>query len=155
MLSSNRRRRPRPCRYAAAGRRHQFELLERRLVLSSVVTIDPAQTLGTISPDLMGTNLLYAFERDAAWQDGQIVADLKELGVGFLRYPGGAVTSQYHWNDMMSPTVAASLRAGMTTETRRDIGNSGGGRCPLRLCFRAFPSSERRLLTGCRVVLPS
>ncbi len=53
-----------------------------------------------ISLDLIGTNLLYNAEKDAIWKDGHVADLLENLNVGYLRYPGGELTSSYHWNDL-------------------------------------------------------
>ena len=79
-------------------RRLQFESLEPRQLLAGNVAIDPTRPLGVISPDLIGTNVIYSRESDALWNDGRVAASLKALRTGFMRYPGGEVTSFYHWN---------------------------------------------------------
>jgi hypothetical protein len=76
----------------------QFEPLEPRQLLAGNVVVDPAHPLGVISPDLIGTNVIYSRESDALWNDGRVAQSLKELRTGFMRYPGGEVTSFYHWN---------------------------------------------------------
>lgn len=53
-----------------------------------------------ISPHLMGFNIVYAYEKDALWNDGKIESYLKEVNAGVLRYPGGTVTTYYHWNQL-------------------------------------------------------
>lgn len=92
---------PDPCR---AGKRQPrrllFEQLEPRRPMAAQVVIDPAQPLGKISPDLIGTNVIYSREHDALWSDGRVAASLKNLNTGFMRYPGGEVTSFYHWNKL-------------------------------------------------------
>ncbi len=51
-----------------------------------------------VSDKLMGFNLVYPHEKNSIWQDGKIAGYLKDVNVGFLRYPGGTVCSYYHWN---------------------------------------------------------
>jgi hypothetical protein len=51
-----------------------------------------------VSDKLMGFNLIYPHEKNSIWQDGKIAGYLKDVNVGFLRYPGGTVCSYYHWN---------------------------------------------------------
>src|SRR4051794_38407719 len=80
--------------------RLQLEPLEQRLLLTQIA-VHTSQVVGTISPDLTGTNALYAFEQDSDWQDGHIAADLKAIGTSLIRYPGGEVTSYWHWNDQV------------------------------------------------------
>jgi alpha-L-arabinofuranosidase len=73
-----------------------------------VITISPSQLRfppapGTvagplqsrISPELMGFNLFYTDEKDAMW--GAEKTALSALQIGFVRYPGGEVTSYFHW----------------------------------------------------------
>lgn len=76
----------------------QVEPLESRQVMAGLVSIDPAHSLGKISPDLIGTNVIYSREADALWADGSVAQSLKAIRTGFMRYPGGEVTSFYHWN---------------------------------------------------------
>lgn len=79
-------------------RRLEFEQLEQRQLLAGQVTVHTSHPLGTISPELIGTNVIYSRESDALWNDGRVAASLKDLRTGFMRYPGGEVTSFYHWN---------------------------------------------------------
>lgn len=51
-----------------------------------------------VSDKLLGFNVIYPHEKDAIWADGQIAEYLKNVNVGFIRYPGGTVCSFYHWN---------------------------------------------------------
>ena len=51
-----------------------------------------------VSDKLMGFNLIYPHEKNSIWRDGKIAGYLKDVDVGFLRYPGGTVCSYYHWN---------------------------------------------------------
>jgi hypothetical protein len=75
-----------------------LEPLEPRQLLAGDVAIDTSQSLGIISPKLIGTNVIYSRESDALWADSTIAESLKDLRTGFMRYPGGEVTSFYHWN---------------------------------------------------------
>ena len=61
------------------------------------LSINPGNK-ASVSPLLMGFNVIYPHEKDSIWQDGKIASCLKEVGVGFIRYPGGTVCSYYHWN---------------------------------------------------------
>ena len=47
----------------------------------------------------MGFNTVYCYEPDAVWKsgNGKIPQLLKQLNTGILRYPGGTVTTKYHW----------------------------------------------------------
>lgn len=95
-----------------------FETLEPRLALTSLVTINPSHPLGPISRDLIGTNVIYSNEPDAAWSDGQIAAALKALDTGFMRYPGGEVTSFYHWNKATGVPFVDSWNPDKPAESR-------------------------------------
>ncbi len=50
----------------------------------------------------MGFNIVYVYEKDAPWKDGKddVPALLKTLKTKPLRYPGGTVTTFYHWNKL-------------------------------------------------------
>ena len=54
----------------------------------------------TISPMIQGHGLIYSLENDAIYADGEMAQLYKDVGAGYLRYPGGAVTTMYHWNDL-------------------------------------------------------
>ncbi|HHW11281.1 MAG TPA: hypothetical protein GXX29_15100 [Firmicutes bacterium] len=60
--------------------------------------VDHKQVIGSISPLLMGVNVIYHLERDAYWRPEMIPAALRPLRMGFIRYPGGEITSVYHWD---------------------------------------------------------
>lgn len=51
-----------------------------------------------VSPLLLGFNAVYAHESDLVWSQGKIEGYLKEISTSVMRYPGGTVTSFYHWN---------------------------------------------------------
>ncbi len=63
------------------------------------VTVNAGETTGTVSPNIMGFNIVYCFEGDTPWQSGsgKVPAMLKKIGAGQLRYPGGTVATFYHW----------------------------------------------------------
>ncbi len=65
------------------------------------VTLDVSQEHGQISPLLMGFNIVFQTESDELWEKGKLDEKLKELKCGVLRFPGGEVTSYYHWNKMI------------------------------------------------------
>ena len=64
------------------------------------VRINGKQKLHTISPLIQGMGIIYSFEADSLYEDGRLAQIYKDVGVGFLRWPGGAVTTFYHWNDL-------------------------------------------------------
>lgn len=67
------------------------------------VSIKTAEEEGTVSPNLMGFNIVYCYEGDTPWQNGRgkVPVMLKSIGTKQLRYPGGTVATFYHWE---SPT---------------------------------------------------
>jgi len=72
---------------------------DEKPVPASEYSITPDKTkTSPVSDKLMGFNLVYPHEKNAIWQDGKIAGYLKDVKVAFLRYPGGTVTSFYHWN---------------------------------------------------------
>jgi alpha-N-arabinofuranosidase len=74
-----------------------------------------------ISEDLMGVNVVYHVEPDALWTQTSLTDVLYELGVSFIRYPGGEIVDQFHWDeagygrrDSWNPAVTTSDRAPAT-----------------------------------------
>lgn len=53
-----------------------------------------------ISPYLLGFNIVYAYEADSVWNDGKISGYLKDVSTSVMRYPGGTVSSYYHWDNL-------------------------------------------------------
>lgn len=53
-----------------------------------------------VSPYLLGFNIVYAYEADSIWSDGRIEGYLKNVNASVIRYPGGTVSSFYHWNEL-------------------------------------------------------
>ena len=53
-----------------------------------------------ISDYLMGFNVIYPHEKDVIWEDGEIASFLKNINTSLIRYPGGTVTSYYHWESL-------------------------------------------------------
>lgn len=53
-----------------------------------------------VSGLLMGFNLVYPHESDAIWDDGKIEGYMRDLDTRLLRWPGGTVSSYYHWNEL-------------------------------------------------------
>ncbi|WNC69169.1 hypothetical protein RI845_03185 [Thalassotalea nanhaiensis] len=64
------------------------------------ITIDGMQIKHTIHPMIQGQGLIYSHEADHIYADGSMAQLYKDVGAGFLRYPGGTVTTMYHWNDL-------------------------------------------------------
>ena len=64
--------------------------------------IDANESKGLVSPLLMGFGTIYSFEKDEMWLEGKgtLPTMLKRFKTGILRYPGGAPTNRYHWNDL-------------------------------------------------------
>lgn len=82
------------------------------------VSVFAKQEQGMVSPFLMGFNIVYAYEKDAPWK-AHVPELIKKLSTKPLRWPGGTVTTFYHWNnltgqgwaDSWSPTFDASKNA--------------------------------------------
>lgn len=62
--------------------------------------IDGTNLFHTISPMIQGQGLIYSHEADSIYEDGAMAQTFKDVGAGFLRWPGGTVTTHYHWNDL-------------------------------------------------------
>jgi hypothetical protein len=54
---------------------------------------------GRISPDLMGVSLTYHESPDDLWAETPITDLLYRMGVSFIRYPGGGVSNNFHWQN--------------------------------------------------------
>jgi alpha-N-arabinofuranosidase len=80
------------------------------------VTVEPARSLGTVSPHLFGgfVEHLGRCIYGGLYDEGSSLADergfrrdvldlLRELRVGVLRWPGGNFVSNYHWVDGIGP----------------------------------------------------
>ncbi|MGV3504768.1 MAG: hypothetical protein ACO1O1_13755 [Adhaeribacter sp.] len=61
------------------------------------ITVSPGKVLHPIHSDFWGTNFLYWVDDDAALAGGQIAGHLKEANMRILRYPGGTVADNFHW----------------------------------------------------------
>lgn len=73
----------------------------------SAAVFDPVYTVNlhpedkqAISPLLMGFNLVYAHETDAIWSGGKVTGFMNDVNASIFRYPGGTVTTFYHWNEL-------------------------------------------------------
>ncbi len=53
-----------------------------------------------ISDKLLGFNIIYSHYSDAFWANTPIKSELKNMGVSILRWPGGAPTNRFHWNNL-------------------------------------------------------
>ena len=72
------------------------------LLLLSVLRILPLELSSVkeevVSDRLLGFNVTYANSPDEMWADGKLIEAMASVRPGFLRYPGGTVTTFYHWN---------------------------------------------------------
>lgn len=94
---------------------------DKKTSAGCTVTINAVKEEGIVSPNIMGFNIVYCYEGDAAWQSGKGTAAkaVAALGARQLRYPGGTVVTNYHWehptgqgwSDSWSPTFDASKNA--------------------------------------------
>jgi len=51
----------------------------------------------TISPELVGFNLLYWIDDQAAFESGQLARQINGINPGLLRYPAGTASQNYDW----------------------------------------------------------
>ena len=65
------------------------------------INIYPREKLAEVSPLFWGTNFLFWVEDDEALADGSIEQSLRELPCRILRYPGGTVADNFHWETNM------------------------------------------------------
>ena len=66
----------------------------------ATITIGEGVTPLPINNQLIGFNTIYSHTSDSFWSDTQIKSAMTQMGVSFLRWPGGAPTNRYHWNDL-------------------------------------------------------
>ncbi len=87
------------------------------------VTIDREEVIGRIGEGLMGSFAehtgrsiytgVYEPTHPTANEDGfrqDVIAEVKELGVPLVRYPGGNFVSGYHWTDGIGPRESRPRR---------------------------------------------
>ena len=65
------------------------------------INVYPREKLAEVSPLFWGTNFLFWVEDDEALSDGTIENALRELPCRILRYPGGTVADNFHWETNM------------------------------------------------------
>lgn len=51
----------------------------------------------TVSERLLGFNIVYAKNPDSLWRSGMLAKAIRDVRPGFLRYPGGTVSTYFHW----------------------------------------------------------
>lgn len=68
--------------------------------IGAKISIEGTAIKHIVSPMIQGQGLIYSLEADHIYADGAIAKLYQEVGAGFLRYPGGTVTTMYHWNDL-------------------------------------------------------
>lgn len=66
----------------------------------STITIDPTQSKHQVSPMVQGHGMIYSHDADAIFADGSIGQLFQDIHTSFLRWPGGTVTTHYHWNNL-------------------------------------------------------
>ena len=65
----------------------------------NVVDVYPATFQHKIGDELAGANVVYSWEKDSFWAGNTVRSNLVDLGVAFIRYPGGEVADFYHWQN--------------------------------------------------------
>lgn len=83
------------------------------------IAVSAKDEVGIVSPLIMGFNIVYAYEKDAPWKNGNVPELLKAIKTQPLRWPGGTVTTFYHWDkltgqgwaDIRDPKFDASKNA--------------------------------------------
>lgn len=70
------------------------------LAQDAVVKLDLDKPQWQVSRYLTGTHFVYAFEADWIYEDTTVIDWMKRAKVGFIRYPGGTVTMNWHWDDL-------------------------------------------------------
>ncbi|QHI70323.1 hypothetical protein [Tichowtungia aerotolerans] len=66
----------------------------------AAVSVDVSAGEHVVTKMAMGTGLVYSWYADSMFSDGEVAHIIKDIGLGALRWPGGAVVTFYHWNDL-------------------------------------------------------
>ncbi|MFN4944335.1 MAG: hypothetical protein ACK5G9_11150 [Akkermansiaceae bacterium] len=66
----------------------------------ATVTVYLDKPQWVVSKYLTGSHFVYAYEADWIYDDGQVIDWMKRAKVGVIRYPGGTVTENWHWDDL-------------------------------------------------------
>lgn len=61
------------------------------------ILINIDKKLHSIHPNFWGTNILFWIDDDSSLADGNIASKIKNAGIKLLRYPGGTVADNFHW----------------------------------------------------------
>lgn len=102
----------------------------------------------------MGTNLLYDQEANALWQSGATASKLKDIGMGFMRYPGGEITDNHHWNSLNGWAFYDSWGSNYT-QTQRDYNDyMSMPRYLERTIFLPAPTASTKLTAANQVSFP-
>lgn len=64
------------------------------------VAIDPGVEEHAVTKMAMGAGLVYSWYPDAMFAGGEVAHIIKDIGLGALRWPGGAVVTYYHWDNL-------------------------------------------------------
>lgn len=65
-----------------------------------VASVSPDNEQHAVTKMAMGSGLVYCWYPDSMFADGEAAHIVKDIGVGALRWPGGAPTTFYHWNGL-------------------------------------------------------
>ena len=88
------------CQCRASGARNDSNADSTRQVAYKI-KLNPEQRGAKVDPRYWGTNFLFWIEDDQAIADGQIAAALEKIPRKVLRYPGGTVADNFHWETNM------------------------------------------------------
>jgi hypothetical protein len=66
----------------------------------ATLSVDVSAELHPISKTAMGTGLVYSWYADSMFAGGEVSHIIQDIGLGALRWPGGAVVTYYHWDDL-------------------------------------------------------
>lgn len=71
------------------------------LVAPTLLLIDSEADRYQVHPMSIGAGLVFPWEPDTLYADGNMARMMRDIGIGSLRWPGGTVVTHYHWNDMI------------------------------------------------------
>jgi alpha-L-arabinofuranosidase len=66
-------------------------------VYSQTVTVHLKDKVSGVSPQFWGSNFLYWVDDDASLANNKLAGLLREMPCNVLRYPGGTVADNFHW----------------------------------------------------------
>lgn len=87
---------------------------------SQTLDINPSIQMHNVSPMIQGLGLVYSMEADSIYSDASMAQLYQDIGTSFLRWPGGTVTTHYHWDDLTGNGWADSWNPNYDTTNNKN-----------------------------------